>query len=196
MAKGGPMTGKIIFVNGASSSGKSTLCRALQARLEAPFWHYSIDHFRGTGVLPRERIDSGEFPWSDLRAAFFDGFHRCLPALADAGNNLIVEHIVETEEWMSRLVTLLRHIDVFFVGLHCPLPELERRERLRGDRREGEARQDYAVVHGFGIYDIEIQSSERPEDTVNEVLLAWRSRTRPSAFDRMLASRARDAPSG
>jgi chloramphenicol 3-O phosphotransferase len=196
MAKGGPMTGKIIFVNGASSSGKSTLCRALQARLETPFWHYSIDHFRGTGVLPMERIDSGEFPWSDMRDAFFDGFHRCLPALADAGNNLIVEHIVETGEWMSRLVTLLRQIDVFFVGLHCPLPELERRELLRGDRREGEARQDYAVVHGFGIYDIAVQSSEPLEGTVNEVLLAWRSRRRPSAFDRMLASRARDAPSG
>lgn len=48
--------GKIILVHGASSSGKTTLCRALQARLDAPFRHYSIDHFRGSGVLPTERF--------------------------------------------------------------------------------------------------------------------------------------------
>jgi chloramphenicol 3-O-phosphotransferase len=30
-------------------------------------------------------------------------------------------------------------LDVFFVGVHCPLRELKRRERQRGDRRPGEA---------------------------------------------------------
>src|ERR1700675_1637478 len=110
------MKGKIILVNGASSSGKSTLCKALQARLDEPFWHYSIDHFRDTGVLPMQRIESGEFPWSGLRSQFFEGFHRCLPALASGGINLVVEHIVETEAWMSRLVHLLTSFDVFFVG--------------------------------------------------------------------------------
>src|SRR5690606_3711206 len=40
-----PMTGKIIFINGASSAGKSTLCQALQVQLAEPFWHVSIDHF-------------------------------------------------------------------------------------------------------------------------------------------------------
>ena len=182
------MATKIIFVNGASSSGKSALCKGLQARLEEPFWHYSIDHFRGPGVLPMERIESGEFPWSGMRAAFFEGFHRCLPALAEAGNNLLVEHIVETRAWMVRLVHFLEPFDVFFVGLHCPLSELERREVHRGDRRVGEAREDYDVVHRIGFYDLEIDSSRRLEDTVNEVLVAWRSRKAPSAFDRMLAA--------
>lgn len=31
--------GHIIFLNGASSSGKSSLARVLQARLSQPFWH-------------------------------------------------------------------------------------------------------------------------------------------------------------
>jgi chloramphenicol 3-O phosphotransferase len=181
------MTGKIILVNGASSSGKSTLCHALQASLDEPFWHYSIDHFRDAGILPMQRIDNGNFSWPDMRAAFFEGFHRCLPALAQAGNNLIVEHIVETKVWMSRLVQLLEPFDVFFVGLHCPLSELEKREQQRGDRRAGEARDDYDVVHTFGAYDIEIDSNQSLEDNVNAVLSAWRARTRPSAFDRMLA---------
>lgn len=117
------MAGAIIFVNGASSSGKSTLCAALQARLHEPFWHFSIDHLRDAGVLPLARIRSGEFRWPALRPAFFDGFHRCLPAIADAGNNLLVEYIVETGAARRQIVGLLRPFDVFFVGVHCPLPE-------------------------------------------------------------------------
>ena len=187
------MTGKIILVNGASSSGKSTLCRALQASLDEPFWHYSIDHFRDAGVLPMQRIENGDFSWSDMRAAFFDGFHYCLPALAQAGNNLVVEHIVETKAWMSRLVQLLEPFDVFFVGLHCPLSELEKRELQRGDRRAGEARQDYDAVHNFGTYDVEINSIQDFEANLNTVLEAWRLRTRPSAFDRMLTAERRAA---
>ena len=74
-----------------------SLSRALQKTLEEPFWHFSIDHLREARVLPMERIKSGEFVWPAMRPAFFEGFHCSLPALAAAGNNLIVEHIIETE---------------------------------------------------------------------------------------------------
>ena len=141
--------GKIILINGASSSGKSTLARQLQQTLPSPFWHFSFDHLRDSNALPMARVRSGEFDWSAMRPAVFDGFHRCLPVLAEAGNNLIVDHIIENEMWMSDLVKLLTGLDVFFVGVHCPLPELERRERERGNRRVGEARTDYQIVHGF-----------------------------------------------
>jgi chloramphenicol 3-O phosphotransferase len=180
-----PMTGKIILLNGASSSGKSTLATALQARIDEPFWHFSIDHLIAAGVLPQERIDSAEFPWRKARPAFFDGFHRCIPALAEAGNNLIVEHIVETEAWMHKLLQLLAHLDVFFVGVHCPLPELERRERERGNRRIGDARNDFAITHTFGIYDFEVQSMAPVDANVSALLAAWQPRERPSAFERM-----------
>jgi chloramphenicol 3-O phosphotransferase len=182
------LPGKIILVDGASSSGKSTLSRALQANLDEPFLHFSIDHLRESRVLPKNRIESGEFYWPDMRPAFFEGFHRSLPALAGAGNNLIVEHIVETEEWMHRLVELLEPFDVFFVGVRCPLQELERREQQRGDRKVGEARRDYELMQRFGIYDIEVDSTEPLEKNVIRVISAWKSRRRPSAFDKMASS--------
>ena len=78
---------EIIFLHGASSSGKSTIARLLQARIERPFWHVSIDHLRDAGVLPLARFRSGEFAWADARKPFFDGFHASLAAYADAGNN-------------------------------------------------------------------------------------------------------------
>jgi chloramphenicol 3-O phosphotransferase len=190
------VSGKIILVNGASSSGKSTLCAALQARLDEPFWHYSIDHLRHGGVLPVQRMECGDFSWQEMRESFFEGFHRCLPALAEAGNNLVVEHIVESPAWMTRLVQLLAPFDVFFVGLHCPLPELERREVQRGDRKIGEARRDHAFVHAlvhtFGGYDVEIDATQPLKYSVDCVLDAWRVRTHPGAFEQMLAAERRD----
>ena len=80
---------QIVFLHGASSSGKSTIAKALQASIEKPFWHISIDHLRDSGVLPLSRFRSGEFAWSTARKAFFDGFHASLAAYADAGNDLM-----------------------------------------------------------------------------------------------------------
>lgn len=180
--------GRIILLNGASSAGKSTLARALQAQLDVPFWHWSIDHLIASGTLPRDRLASGEFDWKAMRPAFFDGFHRGLPVLAAAGNDLIVEHIVETAEWMRLLVALLAPLDVFYVGVRCPLPELERRELERGDRRVGSARVDEASTHGFGEYDVEVDAaSAPPEQLAADVLRAWRARPHPGAFARMAA---------
>lgn len=184
------MRGSIILLNGATSSGKSTLARALQAALDGPFWHLSIDHLLDAGVLPRERIERGDFAWAELRPAFFDGFHRCLPVLAEAGNALIVEHIVETEAWRRKLLDLLAPFDVFYVGLHCPLEELERREAARGDRPLGQARIDFASVHAGSLYDLDVDATTPVAAQVQAVAAAWRARRPPGAFARMRMQQA------
>lgn len=183
---GNSLTGKIVLLNGASSAGKSTLARGLQAALPEPFWHYSIDHLLAANILPHERIKQGDFAWRDLRTAFFDGFHSSIPALAEAGNNLIVEHIVETRPWMDRLLHLLGALDVFFVGIHCPLPELERREKARGDRPLGDAQRDFEITHTFGSYDFEVNSTQPLDENVQAVIKAWQARQHPNAFEKML----------
>jgi chloramphenicol 3-O phosphotransferase len=179
--------GKVILLNGASSSGKSSLARALQARIEEPFWHISIDHLRDAGVLPTARIRSGEFQWAAMRDAFFEGFEQSLLAYVRCGNNLIVEHIMESRAWLLRLARLLANEDVFFVGLHCDLAELERREIARGDRKVGDARRDYHQIHSYCLYDAELNSASPPEINADRLIAAWRSRPGPSAFQRLLA---------
>ncbi|AZO79765.1 MULTISPECIES: chloramphenicol phosphotransferase [unclassified Bosea (in: a-proteobacteria)] len=179
--------GKIILLNGASSSGKSSLARAVQAQIEEPFWHISIDHLRDAGVLPTARIRSGEFQWAAMRDAFFEGFEQSLLAYIRCGNNLIVEHIMESRAWLLRLVCLLANEDVFFVGLHCDLAELERREIARGDRKVGDARRDYHQIHSYCLYDAELDSAVQPEVNADRLISAWRARTTPSAFRRLLA---------
>jgi chloramphenicol 3-O phosphotransferase len=110
-----------------------------------------------------------------------------LPAIAAAGNNLIVDHIVETREWMRIILNLLGSFDVYFVGVHCPLAELERRELARGNRRIGEARNDFETIHDFVIYDLELDSTMPAEGNAAAVIASWKQRNRPSAFEKMAA---------
>jgi chloramphenicol 3-O phosphotransferase len=175
---------QIIFLHGASSSGKSTIARELQARIEQPFWHISIDHLRDSGVLPLSRFRSGEFRWADSRKAFFDGFHASLAAYADAGNNLILEHILDTAGWLERLSALLSHHDVFFVAVHCPLELLVAREKARGDRPMGSAQRDHETIHLGKVYDFALHSNDDMGANVEALLAAWRSGHRASNFRR------------
>ncbi|WP_224826780.1 chloramphenicol phosphotransferase CPT family protein [Cognatishimia sp. MH4019] len=176
------MTGQIIILHGPSSSGKSTTAKAIQQLVEFPFWHISTDHLRDSGVLPTDRIKRQEFHWCDLRKPFFNGFHASLAAYANAGNNLIVEHILDTPEWVHELKNLLAPFDVFFVGLHCSLDELKIREQARGDRPVGSAEQDYYTVHFGRVYDIEVNGQASVEENAQAILECWRSGFRQSEF--------------
>lgn len=176
------MTGQIIILHGPSSSGKSTTALALQEVIEYPFWHISIDHLRDSGVLPTERIKRKDFAWHDLRKSFFDGFHLSLAAYVEAGNNLIVEHIFDTPEWVGDLKRLLHPYDVYFVDLHCDVDELRRRETERGDRPQGSAEQDFHMVHKNRTYDLEVNCQNPTAENVADILSGWRSGRRTSEF--------------
>jgi chloramphenicol 3-O phosphotransferase len=172
--------GRIIFLNGASSSGKSALAKAMQALLPEPFLHVSSDHLVASGMLPARRDQHGPFAWQQkVRPRFFAGFHRCLPALAAAGNDLIVEHVIEYRRWRDDLARLLAGLDVFLVGVYCDLEEIDRRERSRADRRIGEGRShvETDLIHTFGPYDFIVDTTHAtPSALAGSVLAAWRAR--------------------
>jgi chloramphenicol 3-O phosphotransferase len=105
-------TGLIILLNGVSSTGKSTLAQVIQAHIEAPFWHVASDQFVEAGMLPQRRAEKAAFAWDVMRPHFFDAFHRCLPAIAGAQNNLVVDHVIEFQAWMDDLVRLVAPFDV------------------------------------------------------------------------------------
>ena len=165
--------GRIIFLNGTSSAGKSTLAKALRLRLEPQFHYYASDQLVEAAFRPLDK-DVGY----RCRRAFFDGFHRSIPAFASVGIDLLVEHIVEEQTWADDLKTLLAPFDVFWVGVHASLAELERRERLRGNRQIGEAL--YRLqTHSFCRYDVEVDTTTQALDqNVDEIVRAWKGRFR------------------
>ncbi len=176
------MADQIIILHGPSSSGKTTLATALQNTVELPFWRFSIDHLRDGGVLPMARLNAGDFRWSDIRKPVFDGFHRSLAACAEAGNNMIVEHIFDTPGWVDDLKHLLTPFDVFFVGVHCDVVELQRRERARADRPIGSAARDFQTVHAGRVYDVEVDGMQDVQQNAQFILEQWRSGRRVSEF--------------
>ena len=185
----------IIFLNGASSAGKTTLALTLQKTLSRPYMYFSSDKLVEANVLPSvdREAEDGEWAWRVIRPRFFDGFHRCVAALATAGNALIVEHVIEFQVWLDDLVLLLAPFDVFFVGVHCPIEEMERREWARGDRRIGEGRSHLEDgVHSWGKYDFEVDTFlHSPEENARLIVAELAAKPSPCAFRRMLSENTR-----
>lgn len=157
----------VIILNGASSSGKSTFGKALKSFLGLPYFYLSSDQLVDADILPRlnrdilDQVDS----WNTIRPKFFDAFHRTIKAFADAGNLVIVEHVVEQKEWLDQLVDLLRSQSVLYIGVHCPSEEIDRRERARGNRFIGEGRSHIQDgIHTWSTYDVEIDTFEQSEE--------------------------------
>ncbi len=165
-------SGRIILLNGTSSAGKTTLAHALRLRLEPQFHFYASDQLADEGFRPLDKETS--YRW---RQAFFAGFHRSIPAFASAGIDLLVEQIVEEQSWADDLKLLLAPFDVFWVGVHAPVAEIRRREELRGDRQQGEGL-FHLKTHMFCTYDIEVDTTEAPDQNVASIVAAWTSRKR------------------
>ncbi|WP_427978657.1 chloramphenicol phosphotransferase CPT family protein [Agarivorans sp.] len=180
---------KIIFLNGTSSSGKSTLAKQIQAQVAIPFWHFASDQLVEAGMLAKRENDGGDFDWKINRPKFFAAFHACIKAILDTGNNIILDHIIESEQWYNELKKILFAHDMFFVGVHCPVSILRERELARADRHIGqrycgEAEYHLTHVHSYSHYDFELDTStQTPAESAKLVLDAWSSRASSRFFE-------------
>ncbi|WP_269858322.1 chloramphenicol phosphotransferase CPT family protein [Streptomyces sp. RPT161] len=185
--------GLIIFLNGTSSSGKSSIARELLRVLDEPYFHFPVDAFHAM------RTDR-EFPPERLRTMLrqtWMGFHRSVAGMAAAGNNVVVDHL-PSEPWrLDDCLDLFAPENVVLVGVRCPLPELERREQARGDRPLGLAARQIGQVHAHGVYDIECDTSlASPLDCARRIKGFLPRRSFPTTFQQLAATRrrAREAP--
>lgn len=185
-------TGTIIVLNGASSSGKTCILRALQDLLEEPYLDAGIDKF--IWMLPGRYLERPL--WDDVLGLavepgetgrrLFSGMHRAIAELALAGNNVLADHVLVEPAWVQECARLFGAMQSYLVGIRCPLSVLEERERNRKDRTLGQARAQHALVHAHGIYDLEVDTSQL---SVEECALQIRERLEdgkpPAAFKRL-----------
>jgi chloramphenicol 3-O phosphotransferase len=183
--------GRVIVLNGTSSAGKSTLSRALQARLGGPWLGVGIDTvvfalptaylnpplwaevFRyvpaEAGSAAPFRIETGE-----LGHRLVEGMHGMVASLAEAGLSVVVDHVLLEAAWLPDLRTRLAGTQVLVVGVRCPLDVVVAREAARKDRTVGQAAAQFDVVHRAGGYDVEVDTSlltaEEAADIVVEAL--------------------------
>jgi chloramphenicol 3-O phosphotransferase len=175
--------GHIIFLNGVPNAGKTTLANAVQAALEEPYWHLSLDDFL-RGYTTRHWLRAN--PPSFTRV--MHGYLRSLRGLALCGNNIVAEAVI-TPERLATYLDLFGDLPVLLVGLHVPLEEARRRERERTDRiqpYEVTAR-DLERVHAHGIYDLELDTAHlTQEEAIQRVLALVASPPSPTAFQQMM----------
>jgi len=188
----------VIYLNGTSSAGKSSIARALHTRLDDLYLYISLDtflqmvpphgweHAGGAVMAPLVEEQGLQVEFGPLCQTLFSGFHRSLAALASAGNNLIVDDVLLERRWLQEAIEALASHDVCFVGVHCPVDIAEARECVRGDRIVGTARGQYGLVHSHGVYDVEVDTSVlTPEECAERILVAQQQVRRPSAFERL-----------
>ena len=174
--------GRLIFIHGASSSGKSTLTAALRPKLPTPFWHMSIDKFRDSGAWDMDAFGPDGHDWQAYRTSYFDGFHAAVAAVMSSGNDVILEHILDTAGWQADLQARMAGADVFFVGLMTNPDTLTEREEARGDRAIGSALRDSETIHNGRSYDLTLDGATDPDTNAQALLSAWEKRTGASSF--------------
>src|SRR4051794_10096214 len=174
------MGSRIIYLNGPSSAGKSTLAKALQERLAEPYLHLSIDAL--IEQMPAKLNDwTGErqapgYSFQPIIAA--DGstvyrvvageygrrigpaFRALVVALARCDLNLIIDDIAFGAESVRAWRDCLGKFDVLWVGITATQEALDARERARGDRLAGSARDQLARVHQDVTYDLLLDTTE------------------------------------
>ena len=178
---------RVLFLNGASSSGKSSIAESLQEMMQEPCIHLCIDDYLGAfqkGLWDRQEIVQPAWP------SIIAGFQAAAAAIARAGNLVIVDDVLEEEPpWVENLLEFFDGLEVVFVGVRCPLEELERRESERSDRRAGMARLQFEQVHARAIYDIEVDTSVlSPEECAATIADYLNSGHQPTAFEQLRES--------
>lgn len=163
-----PVTYRMIILNGGSSSGKSSIARALQETLtEDPWLTLGVDDLIDAGpswlLQGGDGLGFGE-DGSVTSGAGFTAVNRAwdagLVAMAREGARIIVDEVFlrggqSQKEWQ----TLLAGLPTLWVGVHCPAEVVEEREAARGDRIPGMAALQAEAVHKGMTYDVVVDSS-------------------------------------
>jgi len=166
LAQEDPMkAGMIIMLNGASSSGKSTILHALQDLFDEPYLDAGLDKF--LWMLPTRYLDRPLWDEvlglatraGDLGHHLVGGMHRAIEGLSRSGNNVIADHVLVERSWLLQSALLFSDLPAYLVGVRCPLEVLEARERQRRTRTIGQAKAQHELVHTDLTYDFEVDTS-------------------------------------
>lgn len=181
-------SGRIILLNGSSSSGKTTLSITLQRLLDEPWQHVALDQFRdglpgkvrglnspagtpgalGLNVVPVEHPDAPtgtkvtEVRFGEYGEKVLSAMRRCVAVIANQGINVIVDDLLFKPDYLADYQRALAGLQVWFVGVRCPLAVVEQREAQRPGRFPGTATSHFHSVHGHGLaYDVEVDTGEQ-----------------------------------
>lgn len=137
--------GRIIFLNGVTSSGKTSIVEALQDRDDVFFYVVANDLFQ---EMVGERYLRENY-WKYLSEAIILMYHTA-KLFSDLGKNVLIDGILVEQEEIAphhqRMRQILKDNPLDIVEVYCPLEICRQRNLLRGDRYETQSEEQHAIM--------------------------------------------------
>lgn len=158
---------QVIVLNGGSSSGKSSIARALQDALPGVWLTFGTDVLAealpGRGGDPRSGLvlePDGTVTVKPEFRAIEEIWYHGLAVMAGRGARLILDEVfLAGGAGQERFRGLLGGLDVLWAGVHCDPLVAAGREAGRPDRVPGMAMSQAVVVHAGVVYDVEVDTT-------------------------------------
>ena len=162
--------GRIIFLNGVTSSGKISIVEALQARDDVFFYVVANDLFQemvGDKYL-RENY------WKYLSEVIIMMYHTA-KLYSDMGKNVLVDGIlVEREEikpHYQQMLEILKDNPLDVVEVYCPLEICRQRNIIRGDRYETQSEEQHQLMARNIRYSVRVDTSKNSSAECAEMIV-------------------------
>ena len=150
--------GRIIFLNGVTSSGKTSIVEALQDREDVFFYVVANDLFQ---EMVGERFLRENY-WKYLSEVIIMMYHTA-KLYSDMGKNVLIDGIlVEREEikpHYQQLLEILKDNPLDVVEVYCPLEICRQRNIARGDRYEMQSQEQHDIMAEGINYSFRVDTS-------------------------------------
>ncbi len=150
--------GRIIFLNGVTSAGKTSIVEALQERDDVFFYVVANDLFQ---EMVGEKFLQENY-WKYLSEVIIMMYHTA-KLYSDMGKNVLIDGIlVEREEikpHYRQLLEILKDNPLDVVEVYCPLDICRERNIARGDRFESQSDEQQELMAKNIEYALRVDTS-------------------------------------
>ena len=150
--------GRIIFLNGVTSSGKTSIVESLQERDDVFFYVVANDLFQ---EMVGDKFLRQDY-WKYLSEVIIMMYHTA-KLYSDMGKNVLIDGIlVEREEikpHYQQLMEILKENPLDIVEVYCPLDICRERNIARGDRYETQSEEQHELMAQNIKYSFRVDTS-------------------------------------
>ena len=150
--------GKIIFLNGVTSSGKTSIVEALQERRDQFFYVVANDLFQE--MVGEQYLE--ENYWKYLSEVIILMYHTA-KLYSDFGKNVLIDGILverdEIKPHYEKLMEIMKDSPLSIVEVFCPLDVCRQRNIDRGDRYESQSDEQAELMSKDIRYTMRVDTS-------------------------------------